>query len=121
MKAYSLIFVSIIVSCCIYRYTSIVIKPELKENILKFGYGINYKYEGKLAHSFDRFYIVMKFILPMANDLKFSTLKFDDKCSYLYKQHDNRPEIKQQSKDLKAYCHKIKPHAKFYKKADSIS
>ena len=28
---------------------------ELQKNILKFGYGINYKYEGILAHSFDRF------------------------------------------------------------------
>ena len=35
--------------------------PELQRNILKFGYGINYKYKGMLAHSFDRFYIVTKF------------------------------------------------------------
>ena len=31
---------------------------ELQKNILKFGYGINYKYEGMLMHSFDRFYII---------------------------------------------------------------
>ena len=37
--------------------------PELKKNILKFGYGINYKYEGMLSHSFDRFYLVTKFEL----------------------------------------------------------
>ena len=37
---------------------------ELQKNILKFGYGINYKYEGMLAHLFDRFYIVTKFMLP---------------------------------------------------------
>ena len=59
MKAYSL-FIYII--CCIYRYTFFEIKPELKKNILKFGYGINYKYEGMLAHSFDRFYVVTKLI-----------------------------------------------------------
>ena len=46
-------------------------KPELKKNILKFGYGINYKYEGMLAHSFDRFYIVTTFILP---SIKFKLL-----------------------------------------------
>ena len=45
-------------TCCICRYTSIEIKPEPKKNILKFGYGIDYKYEGMLAHSFDRFYVV---------------------------------------------------------------
>ena len=37
---------------------SIEIRPELQRNILNFGYGINYKYEGMLAHSFDRFCVV---------------------------------------------------------------
>ena len=78
MRAYSL-FVYII--CCIYRYTSIEIKPELKKNILNFGYGINYKYEGMLAHSSDKFYVVTKFILPTADDLKFSTLNYDKDCT----------------------------------------
>ena len=62
MKAYSL-FVFII--CHIYRYTSIKVNqslPEVKKNILKLGYGINYKYEGMLAHLFDGFYVVTKFI-----------------------------------------------------------
>ena len=53
MKVYSL-FV-IIFTCRICRYTSVTIKPKLKKNILKFCYGINYKYEGMLAHSLDRF------------------------------------------------------------------
>ena len=48
-----------------YLGTSIEIRPELQRNILNFGYGINYKYEGMLAHSFDRFYVVTKFMLPM--------------------------------------------------------
>ena len=47
---------------------------ELQKNILKFGYGINYKYEGMLAHSFDRFYIVTKFMLPSMGDIKFSKI-----------------------------------------------
>ena len=58
--------------CYIYRYISNQIKPELQKNILKFDYGINYKYEGMEAHSFDRFYVVIKFILPTMDDLKFS-------------------------------------------------
>ena len=32
--------------------------PQLKKNVLNFGYGANFKYEGMLAHSFDRFYVV---------------------------------------------------------------
>ena len=74
MKAYLLI---IFIICCICRYRSVEIEPELKWNILNFGYGINFKYEGMLAHSFDRFYVVTKFILTTINDLKFLTINFD--------------------------------------------
>ena len=37
-------------------------------------------------HSFDRFYVVTKFILPSIGDLKFSKLNYDNTCAYL----DNR-------------------------------
>ena len=36
-----------------------------------------------LARSFDRFYVVTKFILPSIQDLKFSKLNYDDTCAYL--------------------------------------
>ena len=35
-----------------------------------------------LAHSFDRFYVVTKFMVPSIGDLKFSKLNFDDTCAY---------------------------------------
>ena len=57
-------------------------KLELKSNILNFGYGINYKYEGMLVHSFDRFYIVTKIILLSVGDLNFSKLTCDNTCTY---------------------------------------
>ena len=69
-------------ACYIYQCTSTKIKPELKKNILNFGYGINFKYEGMLAHSFDRFYVVTKFILPSIGDLNFSELNYDDTCLF---------------------------------------
>ena len=43
---------------CVCRCTMMEINPgdtELQKNVLKFGYGINYKYIGTLSHSFDRF------------------------------------------------------------------
>ena len=52
------------------RYSSVEIRLELQKNILKFGYGINYKYEGMLAHSFARFFVVTKFNLSTLDDLK---------------------------------------------------
>ena len=36
-----------------------------------------------LAHSFDRFYAVTKFILPSIGDLNFSKLNHDNTCTYL--------------------------------------
>ena len=82
--------------CQFYLSTSTKIKPELKKNILNFGYGINYKYEGMLARSFDRFYVVTKFILPLIGDLEFSDLNYDNTCAYL----DNRTE---QHRDKEIY------------------
>ena len=37
-----------------------------------------------LAHSFDRFYVVTKFILPTLDDLKLSPIKYDKECNYLH-------------------------------------
>ena len=36
-----------------------------------------------LAHSFDRFYLVTKFILPSIGDFKISKLNYDNTCAYL--------------------------------------
>ena len=55
---------------------SIKFNPELQKNILKFGYSINYKNEGMLAHSFDSFYIITKFMLPSMGDNKIFQPKF---------------------------------------------
>ena len=60
---------------------------ELQKNILKFGYGINYKYEGMLVHSFDRFCIITKFMLPSMRDIKFCNLNFDHSCAYMNKKY----------------------------------
>ena len=68
-------------SCCI------KIRPELQRNILNFGYGINYIYEEMLAHLFDRFHIVPKFMLPMIGDIKFSKLNYDYTCAYMKKEY----------------------------------
>ena len=64
----------------------IKIRPECQRNVLNFSYGINYKYEGMLGHSFDRFYVVTKFILPMIGDIKFSKLNYDNTCAYMKKE-----------------------------------
>ena len=88
--------------------------PELKRNILNFGYGVNFIYEGMLSHSFDRFYVVTKFELSKMEDLKLTTVYFDSKCSYLAARSDMQPSS--YFHKLLEYCQKIVPYVKFYKK-----
>ena len=92
------------------------IKPELQKNILKFGYEINYKYEGMVAHSFNRFYAVTKFILPTMDNQKLSPINYNGECKYLENLDDkNNEEIKTCIKDLVTYCVKHRPYMAFYK------
>ena len=83
--------------------------PELKKNVLNFGYGVNFKYKGILVHSFDRFYVVTKFDLPKLEDLRFTTFSIDLTCKHL-----NTP-----NRYLQRYikhCKRIAPYVEFYKK-----
>ena len=68
-----------------------------------------------LAHSFNRFYVVTKLILPTTNGINVSKLKFTGNYEYLRKRdkgHNQR--IEQCISDLKVYCRKIKPYVYFY-------
>ena len=53
---------------------AVSIMAELKCNILRFGYGGNFRYEGMLSHLFDRFYVVMKIEIPKVSDLNLKLL-----------------------------------------------
>ena len=107
----------ILMQCyCIYQWTSTKIKPELKKNILNFGYGINYKYEGMLTHSFDRFYAVTKFILLSIGDLNFSKLNYDNTHIYLDNKNIHDAGTKKYLSDLITFGKKIGPFAIYYKR-----
>ena len=56
-----------------------------------------------LAHSFDRFYAVTKFILPSIKDLKFSKLEYDSTCAYLAEKNGCTAEDKKYILDPLAY------------------
>ena len=87
--------------------SAVDIKPELKRNILNFGYGVNFKYKGMLSHSFNKFYIVTKFELLKTKDLKLATFGFDFECSYVnHMTTSNTNYVK-----LLSYCMKIAPYA----------
>ena len=55
-----------------------------------------------LAHSFDRFYVVTKYILPSIGDFNFSTLNYDNTCTYLDNKnaHDTNSKKHVRSHDI---------------------
>ena len=106
----------IFLHCFLCKQSSVKIKPELQKYVLKFDYGINYKYKGMLAHSFDRCYVVTKYILPMLGDLKLSPIKYNKECNYLHNLDDkDNDQVKENIRDLLSYCAKLRPYITFYK------
>ena len=69
-----------------------------------------------LAHSFDRFSVVTKFILPSIGDLNFSKLNHDDTCAYLDNKNIHDTETKKHMLDLITFCKKIEPFVIYYER-----
>ena len=67
-----------------------------------------------LEHSFDRFYIVTKFMLPSMGDIKFSKLNFDHTCAYMNKQYAPNTDSRKYLTELKTCCNKIKSFVTYY-------
>ena len=69
-----------------------------------------------LAHSFDRFYMVTKFILPSMGDLNFSTLNYDNTCAYLDNKNVCDTESKKHMLGLRTFCKKIELFVLYYER-----
>ena len=97
----------VLISLC--EVLAIDVMPELKKNVLDFRYSVNFKYEGMLTHSFDRFYVVAKYEIPKIENLKFTTFSFDLMCNHF--------NISKKSYLLRyiRHCRRVAPYVKFYK------
>ena len=87
---------------------TIDLMPELKKNVLNFRYGANFKYEGMLTHSFDRFYVVTKYEKARVEQLQFTTFDFNLTCNHL---NISKSPLLRYIK----HCRRITPYVKFYK------
>ena len=107
MNIYLTLIAVILIS--MHEVLAIDVMPELKKNVLNFGYGANFKYEGMLTHSFDRFYVVAKYKIPKIENLKFATFSFDLTCNHF--------NISKKSYLLRyiRHCRRIAPYVTFYK------
>ena len=92
----------------LHKVFTIDIMPELKKNVLNFGYSVNFKYEGMLTHSFDRFYVVPKYEIPKVEHLQFTTFTFDPTCSHL---NISKSPLLRHIK----HCRRIAPYVNLYK------
>ena len=61
------------------------IAPELKRNVLRFPYGVLFKYTGKLTTNVERVWIVNKISLPKLQDINLAPIKTNLDCSYFEK------------------------------------
>ena len=95
---------------------SIKFNPELQKNILKFGYGINYKYKACWPTHLTGSISLQKFMLPSLGDIKFSNLNFDHSCTYMNKKYTPNTDSSKYLAELKTYCNKIKPVVSHYSK-----
>ena len=77
------IIIFLLLSVFVYGTSAVNIMPELKQNVLRFGYGVNFRYEGMLVHSFDRFYVVTRIEIPKVSDLNLTVFQFDYNCSHV--------------------------------------
>ena len=57
-----------------------------------------------LAHSFDRFYVLAKFILPTIGDLDYLKLHYDSTCTYLDNRNIHDADTKNYLLDLLMFC-----------------
>ena len=101
--------------------STVSIIPELKHNVLRFGYGVNFRYEGMLAHSFDRFYVVTSIPkpieIPKVWDLNLTLFQFDYNCSHVANiEKDTSFKVPSAIKDMfNVYCKNIIPYMYLYK------
>ena len=67
-------------------------------------------------HSFDRFYVVTKFIFPSIGDLNFSKLNYDNICAYLENKSIHDTKTKKHMLDLITFCKNIETFVIYYKR-----
>ena len=108
---------SLILILCMCDISAVSIMLELKHSILRFGYGVNFRYEGMLSYSFDRFYVVTKIEIPKVSHLNLTLFQFDYNCSRVVNiEKGTRFIILSTIKEMfDVFCKNIIPYMYLYK------
>ena len=78
---------------------------------------MNFRYEGILSHSFDRFYVITKIEIPKVSDLNLTLFQFDYNCSHVENiEKGMKFTILSTIKEMfNVYCKNIIPYMYLYK------
>ena len=97
--------------------SAVSVMPELKQNVLRFGYGVNFRYEGMLAHLFDRFYVVTRIEIPKVSDLNLTVFHFDYNFTHVKNiEKSTKFKVPDMIRDMfNVYCRNIIPYMHLYK------
>ena len=86
--------------------------PDFYRNQLHFGYGINYKYNGKLYHNLDRVWVVHRVVIPKIQDLD-RLPNFPDELNCTPQPKKHLPNLSINKKALaQVLCKMAAPHLK---------
>ena len=94
--------------------------PDLYKNQLHFGYGINYKYNGKLYHNLDRVWVVHRVAIPQTQDLT-RLPDFPDTVNCIPYVKDKEMDLPHMERKVWAQtlCKAVAPHLKMLQKQAS--
>ena len=111
------IILFLLLSVLVHDTSAVSIMLELKQNVLRFGYGVNFRYEGILAHLFDRFYVVTRIEIPKVLDLNLTMFQFDSNCTHVvHIENDTKFKVPDMIRDMfNVYCRNIIPYMYLYK------
>ena len=93
---------------------------DLYKNQLHFGYGINYKYNGKLYHNLDRVWVVHRVLIPQTQDLT-RLSDFPDTVNCIPHVKDKEMDLPHMERKVWAQtlCQAAAPHLKMLQKQAS--
>ena len=97
--------------------------PDVKQNELRFPYGVNFKYNGILHHNMARVWIVTKFQIPKFEDLLFKEHDFMPECDFsITSDHDQAwtDKFLYIRNWMHAVCESVRPQLKLIKEKEKF-
>ena len=80
------LFLPLCLTIYLHVNSQVTVAPNLYQNKIKFGYGVNFKYNGQLYHNLDRIWVVTRINVPRFQDIAFPDYDINNECAYLNKE-----------------------------------